>query len=254
MLKTIIIKSIIIALAVYIGLGIYLFIFQRKYIYFPDNQDFNSCKGFTGAEIINFNGTRGYYKNNGDKLIIYYHGNAGSACDRAFIKDEFEKAGYSYLFVEYAGYSGDKNSASKTALMGDVTHINEFLKTIEYGRLIIAGESVGASLALYHSTIADEDKVMLLSPYYSLARIGQIHYSLFPIKLLLLDNYDNSEWIGGIKDIMIIHGIEDRIVPIRESKKLFSEIKTDSKRFVEIEEAGHNSLFGYDKTYLSISA
>jgi pimeloyl-ACP methyl ester carboxylesterase len=253
MLKFILIRALFIALAVYIGLGIYMFVFQRKYIYFPDNRDFNSCHGFKTAEIINFNGTRGYYKKNGDKLIVFYHGNAGSACDRAFIKDEFEKFGYSYLFVEYAGYSGDNKKPSKELLMQDVRNINEFLKTIDYSKLFLAGESIGTSFALYHSTIADEDKVLLIAPYDSITRVAQIHYPYYPVKLILRDKYDNSRWIDGIKNIMIIHGSKDSIIPVSEGRSLFNKIKTKDKIFTEIEGASHNSLFYYPETFLAIS-
>lgn len=253
MLKAIIIKSFIIALSVYVLTVLYMFMAQRSYVYFPFEQDFDSCKGFADAEKIEHNGTRFYYKNNSDKLIVYYHGNAGSACDRDYIKDEFEKDGYSYIFVEYAGYSNDTKKPSKDLLMLDARNVNDFLKTIEYSELALAGESIGASLTLYHSSLASEDKVLLLSPYYSAARIGQIHYPVFPIKLLMKDDYDNSEWINDLNKITIIHGTADDIVPMRESKKLYDEISIDDKKFIEIKGAGHNTLFSFTETFIAIS-
>ncbi|MFC1756459.1 hypothetical protein ACFLY1_00730, partial [Patescibacteria group bacterium] len=69
--------------------------------------DFKSCTFFQDSQKINIGGTRAYYKENSKKLILFYHGNAGSACDRSFLRDEFQKLGYSYIFVEYTGYSND---------------------------------------------------------------------------------------------------------------------------------------------------
>jgi hypothetical protein len=252
MLKMILIKLLFIALAVYIGTGILIFIFQRKYIYFPDDQDFNSCEGFEDSQKINFNGTRAYYKETSDKLIVFYHGNAGSACDRSFLKDEFEKLGYSYIFVEYAGYSRDDKKPSKELLMGDVKNINEFLKTINYSQLVLSGESIGTSFALYHSSIAKEDKVLLISPYDSITKVAKKHYPLYPTKLLLRDKYDNSQWINDINKVMIIHGTEDSIIPISEGKSLFKKIETKNKIFIEVLGASHNSLYYYPETFSAI--
>lgn len=86
------ISSVIIAMIItYFLVGLYLFFFQKSMIYFPNDQDFESCTGFKDYEKINHNGTRFYLKQISDQAIIYYHGNAGSACDRSFIKDLFEQ-------------------------------------------------------------------------------------------------------------------------------------------------------------------
>lgn len=242
-------KTLLVVLAAYIWFGIYLFIFQSKYIYFPNKQNFNKCPSFSKAEKLNLNGTRAYYKKNSDKLIVFYHGNAGSACDRAFLGDEFEKLRYSYIIVEYAGYSNDSKRPSKELLMQDARNVNNFLKNIEYSNLVLAGESLGGSIALYHSIIAKEDKVLLLSPFDNIINIAKRTYPIYPMGIMLREKYDNKEWIGDLNDIMIIHGKDDNIIPAEESKKLFEKIKIKNKKFIEIEGAGHNDLFSISDTY-----
>ena len=137
--------------------------------------------------------------------------------------------------------------------MRDVRNINEFLKTIKFSKLVLAGESIGTSFTMYHASLADEDKVLLIAPYDSIARVAKIHYPLYPVSLILRDKYNNSEWTDGINKIMIIHGTEDSIIPISEGKRLFSKIKTRDKSFAEIQGASHNSLYYYPETFLAIS-
>jgi len=79
----------IIAVFVYVGLGVYLYVKQASYIYFPDATNFQTCPFFKDAEKIVHNNTRMYYKQNGDQLAVIYHGNAGSACDRWYFADLF---------------------------------------------------------------------------------------------------------------------------------------------------------------------
>ena len=89
-------------------------------IYYPDNQDFYGCEGFKDYEKINFNGTRFYLFEQSDSVLVYYHGNAGSACDRSFLKDIFEQSNHTLVFVEYAGYSNDTKKPSVVLFLKDV--------------------------------------------------------------------------------------------------------------------------------------
>lgn len=243
----------VIVFLVYFGFGLLLFVMQNKYIYFPSSQDFDACPQFSDSEKLSINGTRAYYKNVSEKLIVFYHGNAGSACDRAFLKDYFSGLGYSSVFVEYSGYSNDKRQSSQKALMRDAENINEFLKTTGRQELVIAGESLGASLALYHSSMANEDKLLLIAPFYSLESLAQSHYPVYPVSWMLFDKYENHRWLNDIRQVAIIHGNADTIIPATESKKLFGEIISENKKYSEISGSNHNDLYDYPETFTALA-
>lgn len=243
----------VILILVYLGFGLLLFLRQRSFIYVPSKQDFNNCPQFSDSEIINANGTRAYYKKVSDRLVVFYHGNGGSACDRAFLKNYFSNLGYSSLFVEYAGYLNDTRKPSQKALMQDVENINNFIKTSGYKELVIAGESLGASLASYHSSLTDENKLLLIEPFYSLENIAKSQYPLYPVSWILLDKYKSILWLNDIKQVEIIHGNADTIVPIVESKRLFSEITTENKKYVEISGSDHNDIYDYPETFTAMT-
>ena len=253
-MKKIIKVAIILILSIYIIFGFILFIFQKKFVYYPDNQNFNYCDGFKDSQKININGTKAYYKKNSEKLVVFYHGNAGSACARSFLKDEFEKQGLSYIFVEYSGYSADTKRPSKELLMKNVENINQFIKSQNFSEVAIAGESLGTSLAVYHSSIANTDKLLLISPFYSMLDIAKVNYGMYPVSLMLTENYDSSEWMKNsqTKDVEIIHGSADDIVPINQSKMLFNEVPTANKKFVEVLGAHHNDIYNFKETYINI--
>lgn len=252
-MKGILKRLLPILIFIYIGFGLIIFLFQKNLFYYPTSQDFNSCKGFEDSEILNVNGTRAYFKSNSENLIIFYHGNAGSACDRSFLKDEFEKLNLSYIFVEYTGYSGDSRKTSKLALMKDVENINEFLKDHHFQTIILAGESLGTSLATYHSSILNEDKLLLISPFYRAVEVAKSHYAIYPISLMLSENYDNSLWINDLKNVLIIQGEDDEIIPIEQSEKLFNKMKIGNKRRILITDAHHNDIYNFPETYTAIN-
>jgi uncharacterized protein len=251
-----ILKIIIgIFLTLYFSLGLFLFIYQKSLIYYPNNQDFNSCPNFEDSEKLNINGTRIYYKKNSDKLIIFYHGNAGSACNRTYLKQLFEKLNLSYIFVEYAGYSNDSKRPSKEFLMKDVLNVNQFVTDKKMSKIIVMGESLGTALATYHSSIIPVDKLLLISPFFSIKDLVKKDFGIYPISLILTENYDNAFWIkkSQAKNIEIIHGKDDETVPIEQSRKLYQEINITNKKIIEVDQAHHNDIYNFNETNNNIN-
>lgn len=222
---------------------------QKNYIYFPDKQDFESCPGFARSEKLDLWGTRVYFTKNFDRFLVFYHGNAGSACDRAFLNDFFFELGYSTLFVEYAGYSNDSRKPARDLLLADAVHVDEFLKTQSYSELVLAGESLGAALAVYHSSLREDSRLMLFSAFDRLSNVAKHHYYLFPIRLLLREHYDAESWLKKTRDALVVHGEKDEIVPLKYGQALYEKIPGFDKRFVAIFGAGHNDLYDFSEFY-----
>lgn len=227
----------------YLLLGLYFFINQSNYIYFPNDDNFEDCPGFKDAEKINLNGTRAYFKNNSKSVVVFYHGNAGSACQRAFLAETFEDLGHSYLIVEYTGYSNDGKKPSEAALLKNVDDIEWFLDAKLFTEVFIIGESLGTALASYNASLNDTYKLLLISPFYKLADVAQISMPIYPCSWILKDKYDNSTYIDKLSNATIIHGEDDKIIPIALSMRYFNNIKTFNKRHISIPDAGHNNLY-----------
>ena len=231
-----------------------MYLIQAKFVYFPDKRGFYSCSAFNDAQKLDANGTRFYFKKNSDRLVIVYHGNAGSACDRHFLKKVFEDAGYSYIFAEYAGYADDKKSPSKKLLMQDAKNIGSFVKDGKFSKVVLFGESLGTALASYHSTLADVDGIILVAPFDSMLNIAKRQYPIYPVGLLLREDYDNIKSLKGYKGkITIIHGSKDGIVPISMARNLFDRLDTDKKSFIEVEGAGHNDIYDFKQAISAIN-
>lgn len=232
-----------------------MFICQKRFIHYPNNQDFNSCTNFKDSEKLNIDGTRIYYKENSEKLIIFYHGNAGSVCDRIYLKERFEKLNLSYIFVEYAGYSNESRTPSKALLMKDVLNVNRFVIDKKFSKITIMGESLGTALATYQSTILTVDKLLLISPFFSIEDLVKKDFKIYPISLILTENYNNARWVkkSKAKNIEIIHGREDEIIPIEQSRKLYQEINITNKKIIEVDRAHHNDIYSFNETENNIN-
>lgn len=235
---------ILLALGAYLLLSGDTYVDQNYQAYFPDDQDFDSCPGFAESEKITEGGTRMYYtKAASDIIIVYYHGNAGSACDRSFVKDKLSEDGYSSLFVEYAGFSADDKEPSRDLIFKDVQNADKFLKSLDYKNTIIMGTSLGSGIAAYHQTLSKPDKMVLFTPYDKFSNVGKTHYPHLPVKTLLSEEYEADVWMKDYNgEIIIIHGTYDEVIPIKYAQALYDAIPSKDKIFHVVEGETHNTI------------
>jgi esterase/lipase len=244
-LNNILIDILIILIASYILNGLILFLRQRSIIYYPDKQDFESCPGFADYSKKNYNGTRFYYKQKStDNVIVHYHGNAGSTCDRSYFKQILETTDSSIIFVEYAGYSNDTKKPSEKLILEDVRNIDNFIKENNFKNVTIYGQSIGSGAASYHTSLDNVSSLILVAPFSGLYDIAKSIYKIYPVSILLKEKYDNIKWLENYKGkLLVIHGDKDEIIQPKFSQKLFDEVTTEKKEYFLIKDKGHNDLW-----------
>ncbi len=234
---------IVIFIVFYVLFGAFLTVRQERFIYFPTPQDFTSCAGFRDAEKINYKNTRMYFKDNGPGIVVLYHGNYGSACDRSFYAKMFELAGYSYLVPEYAGFSNDKKPSSHKRIKSDVENVVSFLQAKNFSRVLLVGESIGVGFASYHSFLSEPDGILFLSPFTNLIDVARVHYWYYPVSFLVKNPFNNIELLKDYSNkIYIIHGGKDEVIPLELGQALFDSLTTKDKKMIVVPEYGHNNL------------
>lgn len=231
-----------------------MYIEQRNYIYFPDNQNFEKCPGFAESQKIEKNGTRMYYTDLGSEtLVVYYHGNSGSACGRAFIKDKFHEKGISSLVVEYSGYSGEEKEPSKSLILEDVKNADSFLDNLSYDTLSFMGGSLGTGIAAYHTTIRSPDKFIAVSAFDKLSSVAKEHYPFLPVSFLLKEEYKTTQWLRDFKgEALFLHGSKDETIPKKYGRRVYESLNVGNKNFVEIEGENHNTILNSEKLWSEV--
>jgi esterase/lipase len=242
-------KNILIIVSVlifiYLAVGLYLHLNQISMIHHPSKQDFDDCPAFNDYENKNHLGTRFYLKHNpqSDTVIIDYHGNAGSACGRVQTKALLEQSAASLIFVEYAGYSNDTVKPSKKLILKDVENIHDYLNKSDYKNIIVYGQSIGSGPASYHASIGEVNKLILVTPFYNFIDLVNETTLIYPLSLILTENYDNSAWLEEYQgDLLIVHADQDTVIPQKFSKQLFHEAKTKNKKYFTVKNTNHNNL------------
>jgi len=179
-----------------------------------------------------------------DKILIYFHGNAGNIYNRIPDLIQLQKSGVNVIGAGYRGYGKSEGSPSEEGIYRDGNAVFKYA-TEELGfsqnNIIIFGRSIGTATALKVSNNRNIRSLILITPLTS----GKAHAKATGLGVLssLAGNaFNNLSKIKNIKaPLLVIHGTSDRVIPFSMGKEIFDAAKT-KKKFVKIEGAGHNNL------------
>lgn len=234
----------------YVLFGFLLFIFQNSFFYPADKTAFNNCPKFEKSEKIIQGDFRAYFtKRSLEKIVVYYHGNGGRACDRYYMESYFKPLGYSVLFVEYPGYA-ENSGTSMDKILNEVSLIDTFLKKQPFKEIVVVGESVGTGPAAYQVSLSENNinKLILITPYNNMASVAAFHYLWYPMKLLVRNNFTPDEWLKNVTTpTVLILAASDEVVGLEQGKKLSDSIRSENKKVYIIKGAGHNSIYGMEE-------
>lgn len=174
--------------------------------------------------------------------IVVFHGNAGTASDRAYYVKALAPLGFRVILAEYPGYGNRKGRLGEKSFVKDG---RETVKLIfeHYGRPIyLAGESLGSAVAasILKESPVPIDGLILITPWRSLLAVAKEKFPWLPVRLLLCDKYDTAANIKSYQGRIAVIGAEhDDIIPADHARALY-EALTGEKRMWIIRGAGHN--------------
>lgn len=237
----------------YVSFGGFITINQENLIYQPSNQDIKSCAKQRDGQLKEVNGTKLYVKEHPERMVVLYHGNAGSVCDRFYYLDLITNAGWGYVLVQYSGYGDDDVNPTHAGIQNDVKNVIAYLDIVQPKETFLIGESVGTGVASRHSFLRSPDALLLITPFDTLTNLARHHYWFYPIKFMINDTYDNLSALNKYQgSVTVIHGTKDKIIPIQLAKNLYDSIMIPNKTFVIIDDVDHNNLWLYPKTSVAI--
>jgi hypothetical protein len=153
---------------------------------------------------------------------LMLHGNAGQAEHRDYILPMIPATDALYV-VEYPGYGLREGSPSREAINAAALEAYLHLRNQHPGtRVVVLGESLGSGPAseLARASVPP-DKIVLLTPFDTLANAASHHFKLLPIRLLLRDRWDNGEALRDYRGPVEIYGAErDEVIPMKFAKAL----------------------------------
>jgi fermentation-respiration switch protein FrsA (DUF1100 family) len=245
---------LIIVLVGYCGLLLLVYLGQRALQYFPERaRTPPAAAGLPEAEEVVLDSSGGervivwHIPPRGEKpVVLYFHGNGGSLRWRVDRFRALAADGTGLIALSYRGYGGSSGRPTEKGLIDDALAAYAFAEArYPASRLALWGESLGTGVAVALAAQKLVGRIVLESPFTSIADIAAQIYWFFPVRLLIKDSFRSDLLIGTVTaPFLILHGDKDSIVPIALGDQLYKLI-TAPKRFVRFPGAGHNELAAY---------
>ncbi len=180
----------------------------------------------------------------GKGTIVVFHGNGGTAADRAFYVKALGPLGYRVILAEYPLYGGRKGEVGEKPFVKDAKETLRLALKDYGGPLFVLGESLGCGVAAaaVRDSPAKLEGIVLITPWDTLASIAGEKFPYLPVRWFLTDEYDTITNLKSFKGRIAVVGAErDQIIPIGHAKNLFDSLPgTAGKKFSEIPWVGHN--------------
>ena len=235
---------LLVLLAVYLLLAAFLYVYQRRLIFYPVAAD----PAFRADEIsIDNRGTRlhGWVLNPGcEKALIYFGGNSELITHRrGFFEDVF--IDHSVYLINYRGYGYSEGKPTEAGLFSDALAIYDRL-SLEHKSISAYGRSLGSGIAVYLAAERTLEKLILLTPYDSVVAVARRNYPMFPVRLLLKDHFDSAARAADVDEPVLITAAElDREIRLPHTLALKRRFLHAPLTYRVIAGAAHNNIIDF---------
>jgi fermentation-respiration switch protein FrsA (DUF1100 family) len=255
-MRTFLMTWLWVALAVYAFVVVAMFLAQRSLIYPAAHiQPRLESHGLPGLRVVQTEPEPGltithWYHPPADArepLIVCFHGNGSDLGSSVEKMRPFIAAGMGLLAVGYRGYSGNPGKPSEDGLSTDARAALDWAAAEGYARerLVYFGESLGTCVAVKMASERPPSALVLEAPPSSIADVAAAHYWYLPVRPLIRDPWDSLSRIAKVDaPLLVMHGENDRVVPIKFGRKLFAAA-AKPKQAIWHAEALHTNILSY---------
>ncbi len=184
----------------------------------------------------------------GKPTILYFHGNASNAANRASKIETMRAHGHGVFYLNNRGYGGSAGSPTEAHNVADAIAAYDYLTGhlgVPKDKVAVYGESLGTGQAVRLGAERPVAAVILEAPLTSTVDVGRQAYFLLPLNLLITDKYDNERNISEVKaPVLILHGAQDEVIPANMGKRVY-DAANQPKRIEIIPQAAHYDLFAH---------
>lgn len=142
--------------------------------------------------------------------VIYFGGNGEDVTSSmSSLVDCFDDS--SVYAMHYRGYGGSPGSPSEQQLHRDAKTLYDRVAA-SHSKVIVVGRSLGSGVAVRLAAENRIDRLVLVTPFDSLASVAQSQFPYLPVKLLMLDQFNSSAIASKINSpTLILAAAQDEI-------------------------------------------
>ena len=181
---------------------------------------------------------------NSQKIVVFFHGNAGNLSHRIPDLKKISRFGVSVLGVGYRGYGKSQGKPSEKGIYLDGKAALNFVKNqlgYSLNNIYIFGRSIGTTVAIHTAQKQNLAGLILVAPLTSGMDMAKAT-GLGSVSFVAGSSFRNIDKVHNIScPVLVIHGTHDQIIPYGMGVEIYNKLQT-KKRMVTIGGAGHNNI------------
>lgn len=223
----------------YAALCAWLFVVQRSLIYHPVPRS-------AAVPVMEFQhqGQRIAVSHNGvasDRAVLYFGGNAEDVSVAAPALTQIFPGAAVYA-VHYRGYGGSTGQASEAALVADGVALHAEL-ACRHPHITLIGRSLGSGVAVQAAAAHAPQRLVLVTPYDSIAALAAQQFPYVPVRWLLTDRFDSLRRVGALRvPTTVVIAQHDEVIPAANAERLAAAFSPGVATVVRLAGAGHNTV------------
>jgi fermentation-respiration switch protein FrsA (DUF1100 family) len=259
-----VLKLLLAGLACYLLLALVVYLMQARMLYLAgvpgrslDRTPADIGAGyrdeyFETADGVRLNGW--YIPGDSDRVLLFFHGNAGNISHRLESIRQFLALGLSVFIIDYRGYGQSEGRTTEQGIYRDAEaawrHLTETYG-VPAGRIVVFGRSMGASAAAYLATKQRPLALVIESSFTSVPDIAGEYYPWLPVRWLSRLRHSARDLVRDARSpVLVIHSRDDEIVPFHHGEAIFRAAR-EPRSFLEIRGTHNDAFLRDERNYLA---
>jgi len=191
-----------------------------------------------------------YLRDDAQRIVLFLHGNGIRAMEMdGWTRRLSDVLDATVLTAEYRGYQATTFTPTQESCIEDAVAAFDALSETTHTpaeKILVYGRSLGGGIA---AGLVDElvkrkmppTSLVLDRTFDSVAEVGSDMFWFLPVKWLMHNHFDSTEHLTEYRgNVVQIHGVPDRIVPMKNGRALHESLSTPSKVWIEVPDMRHN--------------
>jgi pimeloyl-ACP methyl ester carboxylesterase len=235
----------------YLGCLGLLYAGQRSLLYFPQGTQVPAAQ--TDFALRDGGVTlRGWVMNPGRSRALLFFGGNGDAVQNLRERLAQWAPQRTVYLLAYRGYGASEGAPSEAALYADALALYDAVRA-QHTQIAVLGRSLGTGVAIYLAAQRPVERLALITPYDSVARVAQQRFPMFPVQWLIKDKYESWRYAPQVHcPVLVVEAQADEIIPARSTERLLTTFNP-APQLLRVQ-AGHDSIMRAPAAAQALSA
>jgi pimeloyl-ACP methyl ester carboxylesterase len=225
----------------YAGLSGAMYLGQRELIYYPQPRALPAGEHELILETADARLQVSVRARRGAPALIYFGGNAEDV-SRTLPELARHLPEHALYLLHYRGYGGSSGHPSEENLFADAEALYEHVAA-RHPQVEVIGRSLGSGVAVHLASRRPLSRLVLVTPFDSLAAVAEERFPWLPMDWLLQDRYDSAQFAPRVNaPTLLLVGAEDTLVRPERSEVLRRAFRHAAVELRVLAGVDHNTI------------